>query len=87
MGVALGPPETDAPLIIDANTVLPRPITAEFLEAVARRCHEVIERFRRVEQDQLSQHDALKCARVPLDPLTAEQTRRVAIRATLDHAV
>ena len=33
----VAPPEADAPLIIDSNTVLSRSITAQTLEPVARR--------------------------------------------------
>jgi len=34
VGIAISPRETDAPLIIDSNTVLAGPIAAEFFKAI-----------------------------------------------------
>ena len=35
-GVSLEPTETDTPLVIDSNTVLPRPIAFQLLKSVSR---------------------------------------------------
>jgi hypothetical protein len=35
VGITLAPFEADAPLIVDANAVLPGPITGEFLQTIA----------------------------------------------------
>jgi hypothetical protein len=43
--IAILPPETDAPLIIDANAVLSRAIAFEFLQPIAWRRPEIVERF------------------------------------------
>lgn len=55
---SIAPPEADTPLIIDSDTVLPRPITAQTLEPVARRNPEVIQMTRRINLTQLAQRDA-----------------------------
>ena len=52
------PPEADTPLIIDSNTVLPRTITAQTLEPVARRDPEVFQTTHGVNPTQLAQRDA-----------------------------
>ena len=45
---SIAPPEADAPLIIDSDTVLPRTITAQTLEAVTRRNPEVFQTARSI---------------------------------------
>jgi hypothetical protein len=51
------PAETDAPLIIDPDTVLPGAITFQFLQSIPRRHSQVIKAIGRVEQKQLAQHN------------------------------
>ena len=54
---SIAPPEADAPLIIDSDTVLPRPVTAQKLEPVAWRDPEVLQTTRCVDLTQLAQRD------------------------------
>lgn len=44
----VNPPEADTPLIVDSDTVLPRTITAQTLEAVTRRNPEVFQTARSI---------------------------------------
>lgn len=48
------PPEADAELIIDSDTVLARAITSQTLEPVARRTPEVLQTTRCVDLTQLA---------------------------------
>ena len=54
------PDEADAPLVVDANAVLTRPGSLENLEAIARRNAKVGERVGSINDDELSQCDALE---------------------------
>lgn len=45
VGVAVPPYETDAPLIVDANTMLPFAIALQCLEAVAGRYAQILKAF------------------------------------------
>ena len=55
---SVAPPKADSPLIIDSDTVLPRTITAQTLEPVARRNPEVFQTTRSINLAQLAQRDA-----------------------------
>ena len=55
---SVAPLEADTPLIIDSDTVLPRTVTAQTLEPVARRNPEVFQTARSVNLTQLAQRDA-----------------------------
>ena len=55
---SVAPPKADSPLIVDSDTVLPRTITAQTLEPVARRNPEVFQTTRSVNLMQLAQRDA-----------------------------
>lgn len=56
---AVLPVETDAPLIVDADQVLARPITTQLLEAVARRSKKVAQVFCFFEVNQLAPRSPL----------------------------
>jgi hypothetical protein len=43
MGVAVPPAEAEAPLIVDADGVLPIPIPGQLFQAIARRNAQVLE--------------------------------------------
>jgi hypothetical protein len=49
-GVVVFPPETDPPLIIDADTVLALPVAGKRLEPVPGRDPEIRQRHRRIQQ-------------------------------------
>jgi len=55
---SVAPLEADTPLIIDSDTVLPRTVTAQTLEPVARRNPKILETTRSVDLTQLAQRDA-----------------------------
>jgi hypothetical protein len=48
------PTETNAPLIVDADTELPGPVAAQGFEAIARRIAQVVETIRAVKQHHLA---------------------------------
>jgi hypothetical protein len=47
--LAIGPLETDAPLIVDSDAVLPRSVSLEGFKAIARRSHQVTKRHCRLD--------------------------------------
>ena len=55
---SVAPLETDTPLIIDSDTVLPHTITAQTLEPVTQRNPKILETTRSVDLTQLTQRDA-----------------------------
>jgi hypothetical protein len=74
-------------LVIDANTVLPLSIAAKFLQSIARRHPQLVERFRCVDRHELPEHDASKISREPPHRLASKQPLGVAIAEGLDHQV
>ena len=58
-GIAIGPDETDAELIVDANTPLAGPVALERLEATARRTPQVLQSPRQFKLQKLSERRAL----------------------------
>ena len=85
--VALTPRETDPPLVVDANAVLPGPIAAELLQAVAWWDAKVIENFGCVDRDELAEHGSAQLGGVPPNGFAAEQALGLAIAEALDHPV
>jgi hypothetical protein len=79
------PSEAHPPLVIDSNTVLPLSIAAKFLQPIARRHPQLVERFRRVDGDELTEHDAPEIRREPPDRFSGKQPLGVAIAEGLDH--
>ena len=79
------PSEAHPPLVIDSNTVLPLSIAAKFLQSIARRHPQFLERFRRVDGDELTEHDAPEISREPPHRLSRKQPFGVAIAERLDH--
>lgn len=85
VGVCAFPPKTHAPLVVDSNAVLPLAIAAELLQAIPGRHPEILERFRRVDSNELPEHDAPKVCWEPPDGLESEQAFGIAIAEGLDH--
>ena len=85
MRIAVLPSEADAPLIVDPNTVLPSALPSQLLQSIPRRDAQIIEGFRGIDDNQLSQHGAPEVARVSADPLPLEQPLGVPIAEALDH--
>lgn len=60
VGVSVPPTEADSPLLIDPDTVLPRPITLELLESIPWGYAQVLQAKRRVQLNQFAQGHALQ---------------------------
>jgi hypothetical protein len=86
VGIAIFPAETDAPLIVHANTVLTGAITPELLQSIARRNAEVLEPLGRIHCHKFAQHRALEIRGVSPDGLASEQTLGIAIGEGLNHS-
>jgi hypothetical protein len=54
VSVALSPLETDAPLIVDSDAVLTLTVTVQFLQAIAGRDTQVLQRLRVVQHYELA---------------------------------
>ena len=87
VGIGILPAETDPPLVVDPDAVLPRPIAFELLEPVTRWNPEVLKGFGSVERDQLPEHDPAEFGGIVPDRLALEQARRVPVAEGLDHAL
>lgn len=84
-GIAVSPPKTDPPLVIDANTVLTGAIALELLQAIAGRDAEIVELLGGVHQPELSEHQPVELGREAPDAFALEQPLRIAIGETGDH--
>jgi hypothetical protein len=85
MGIAVPPVETNAPLVIDSDAVLPSPIAPQLFQSVAGRTPKVRERLGTVQDEQFPQHDPMQRWREASPRLTGEQTLRLAIREAPNH--
>src|SRR5262245_19003431 len=81
----LGPHETDAPLIVDADRMLAGAVSRERLEPVRRRCTQVVEVAGVVEHVELSQRLSLDAAE-PLHERAHPKSLGSAIAKRSDHA-
>ena len=85
MRIGSRPPEADAPLIVDADAVLPAPVPPELLEPVARWDPEVVQGHGCVELPQLAEGDSLHLRPQLPDRLSIEQSLRVSIAEGPNH--
>ena len=85
VGIASGPPETETPLVVDANAVLPVSIVLELLEAIPRRNPEILKPHRRVDVAELAEHDAAEVWRKAAHVLARPQALGVTVGEVLDH--
>ena len=81
---ALSPDETNSPLIIDSDALLPFPVAAQGLEPVSRNSGDVFQVFCVVEQPQLSARDLGNVAEPPV-ALAVEQLLSVPAAEGADH--
>ncbi len=65
VGIATSPSKTDAPLIVDSNTVLSYTITDEFLKSIRWRNSKIFCRACCIQHQELPQCNALNCAKPP----------------------
>ena len=79
------PPETDAPLIVDADAVLPSPMTGEFLQAVAWRTAEIRQGLGGVHDEQFAEGGSLQLKGPSAHPLTFEDLLGDLVPEAFDH--
>jgi len=85
VGISPAPAETDPPLLVDSDTVLPISVTPELLNSVARRDPKIVEDRGCIEHPEYPKGGPLNpCAKF-LDGFTPEQALSVAVSGTLDH--
>nr|BFF06767.1 hypothetical protein GCM10023233_17360 [Brevibacterium otitidis] len=80
-----GPDEADAPLVVDLDAVLPRPVALQEFDPVAGRNPKLVELVRRVEKQQLHERLPLHTRVEPLDPLAQVQRLAIPICEGDDH--
>jgi hypothetical protein len=85
-GVSAAPHETYAPLVVDANAVLTRPVALECLKPVSRWDTKIVESFGSVEEHKFSESDTLNLTRDSPRPTTLEQEFRVRVAERTNHA-
>jgi hypothetical protein len=83
--IAVLPPEANAPLIVDANTVLAGTNPFELLQTVAGRDAKVLEPLGGIDDPELAQHQPLELHWEATDWLAREQTLGVPISEAVDH--
>ena len=81
----VGPPENDAPLVIDPNGVQARQIASERFQTVAGRNGKIAEDAGLIHLDQLSQRDPGQGRETAAAPF-AEQLGGIPVREGLDQA-
>ena len=81
----LGPHETDAPLIVNANAIPACAITLELFETIARGNAQVIKRFRSIENHKLPQRGSLNVLRKSLDATTSKDVCRLPATEAPNH--
>jgi hypothetical protein len=59
-GVSIAPDETETPLIIDSDAVLPLPATLQFFQPVARRHSKILKRNSAMQEKQFSPRRSLQ---------------------------
>jgi hypothetical protein len=85
MCIAILDDEANSPLVVHPYTVLPGAISFELLQTVAGRRRQVLESSRRIDHQQLSQHDVMQRGWQTGRTLTPEQSLGVTIAKALDH--
>jgi hypothetical protein len=71
-GPATRPPKADSPLVVDADAVLPLPVTLQGLQSVTRRNPQIAEATRDLELAKLATRHVGTGFEAP-DPVTARQ--------------
>ena len=84
-GIAITQGETNAPLRVDANAMLPKPVPAQNFQPVAGRDPQVIEVTSRVNRDQFGTSPLLNLRGQSANGMACEDGRSVLAGKTLDH--
>jgi hypothetical protein len=72
-------------LIVDADTVLPKPITVESFEAVTRWNTQIVESFGSVDREKLGPRSTLNLGRQHFDQVTSKQRCCALVGEAPDH--
>jgi hypothetical protein len=85
MAAAVPPDETDAPLVVDPDGMLPPPVSLEGFEVIARWHPEILQASHRVDQKQLPNRTLQDISTDPARRFSCMEPRRPPIREALDH--
>jgi hypothetical protein len=83
--IAAGPPEADAPLIVDPDAMLAGTVALELLQPVAGLHLQVLQRLRSIDSYELPQHGTLECRGIAPHPLPTEEALSVPVGEAPDH--
>ena len=75
VSVTFGPNETEAPLVVDANAVLPLAIATKLLQMVARRHPQVMQGLRVVQHYELAPRGILNAHKTQATPAVEKRVR------------
>ena len=84
--ITIAPYETDAPSIVDANTVLTGAVGSESLKTIAGRRAQIIEPTGRIDRQELRPRLTLYLHGQAAYGVTREDSRGHLVREALDHA-
>ena len=84
-GAALAPDETNAPLVIDADAVLPDPVSLERFQPIAGRCRQILQFLRGMDLPQFSLRDTLNIGRQPSRKPSVKKRLALVIGEAADH--
>ena len=83
--IAARPTETDAPLIVHANTVLPRAIAEQLFQMISGRQSEFVQAHRRIDEAEFPEHDAPQFRRKRPNRLALPEALGIAIGEAANH--
>jgi len=86
VSITLNEPEADAPLVVDGDRMLSFSVSSEFVEPISRRNPKVIQARCQIYVLELSSRPPYYVWRQSLGPTGREQSLRVLVDETLDHA-
>lgn len=84
--VPLTPAETDSPLIVNPNAILPPAIARQFLQTISGRDSQLVERLRGIEDQHFSLRHALNVRRPSPGLLSQENPLGISVPEALDHS-
>ncbi len=85
ISIAVGPPEADAPLIVDRDAMLAGTLALQFPQPVAGRHSQIFQRLGGINSHQLPQHGAPERRGIAPDALPLEETLGISVGETRDH--
>lgn len=87
VGISVGPPETYAPLVVDANAELIFSIAGEFLQSVPGRHSKIIKRLRRIDHIQSHQRSTLDFRGQLPGPFSPKDSFRLTVAERPNHSL